>query len=90
MIRTRIPGIIPQKAGLIRINPPVHRREKKSLNRSNCGHDLRLDQAGLCGNGKKTCFGGKIKVFPPTIIDVEFGVGAGELPVGKETWLRHH
>ena len=58
MIRARIIGLIREKAGLIRIKSPVHRREKKSLNRPNCGHDLMTDRAVLCRTRKNPCFSG--------------------------------
>jgi hypothetical protein len=61
--RTQIPGIIPEKLGIIRTFSPFHRREKKSLNSTNWSNDLRPDHIAICENGKNPCFGPKIKSF---------------------------
>jgi len=56
MIRANIIRLIREKARLISIRSPVHRRKIKRPNRPKCGHDLRPDRVVACETKKNPCF----------------------------------
>jgi hypothetical protein len=61
-VRSRFSGLIREKAGLIHIKSPLHRRKIKRPNRPKCGHNLRRDRGVICRTRKNPCFSSKFGI----------------------------